>query len=151
MHKVTQFTKDSLSQISAIQGLINEFNSDITRVEELQTNALKVVEGSQNTAELDSQVSTTRDLGNQIKRRIELLKKQAVPRGQEARKNQARPHTPRSCHSVFGPTDCGARIEQVNVVAKQFMTALQNYTQVEKEHRQKQRQRVERQFKIGRS
>ena len=38
---------------------------------------------------------------------------------------------------------------QVNVVAKQFMTALQNYTQVEKEYRQKQRARVERQFKIG--
>ena len=29
------------------------------------------------------------------------------------------------------------------------MTALQNYTQVEKDYRQKQRARVERQFKIG--
>lgn len=37
------------------------------------------------------------------------------------------------------------------MVAKQFMTALQNYTQVEKEYRQKQRARVERQFKIGSS
>lgn len=47
--------------------------------------------------------------------------------------------------------DCGTENEQVNVVAKQFMTALQNYTQVEKEYRQKQRARVERQFKIGQS
>lgn len=31
------------------------------------------------------------------------------------------------------------------------MTALQNYTQVEKEYRKKQRDRVERQFKIGQS
>jgi len=45
--------------------------------------------------------------------------------------------------------DCGTENEKVNVVAKQFMTALQNYTQVEKEYRQKQRARVERQFKIG--
>jgi t-SNARE complex subunit (syntaxin) len=31
------------------------------------------------------------------------------------------------------------------------MTALQNYTQAEKDYRQKQRARVERQFKIGQS
>jgi len=99
---------------------------------------------------LDDQVAQTRDLGNQIKRRIEALKKQPVPRGQEARKNQAR--RPRALYSpLIGVTDCGAGNEQVNVVAKQFMTALQNYTQVEKEYRQKQRARVERQFKIGQS
>lgn len=46
-------------------------------------------------------------------------------------------------------TETGTGNEQVNVVAKQFMTALQNYTQVEKDYRQKQRARVERQFKIG--
>jgi len=50
-----------------------------------------------------------------------------------------------------GFIDCGTENEKVNVVAKQFMTALQSYTQVEKEYRQKQRARVERQFKIGQS
>jgi len=57
----------------------------------------------------------------------------------------------RSYSPLIGVTDCGTGNEQVNVVAKQFMTALQNYTQVEKEYRQKQRARVERQFKIGQS
>ncbi|KAF9780564.1 t-SNARE [Thelephora terrestris] len=112
-------------EVSNVQGLINQFNSDVARITELQGRSLNVVdESSQNLAQLDDQVAQTRDLGNQIKRRIEALKKQPVPRGQEARKNQ------------------------VNVVAKQFMTALQNYTQVEKDYRQKQRARVERQFKI---
>ena len=46
-------------------------------------------------------------------------------------------------------TDCGTGNGQVNVVAQRFMTALQNYTQVEKDYRQKQRARVERQIKIG--
>jgi hypothetical protein len=45
--------------------------------------------------------------------------------------------------------NCRFSNQQVNVVAKQFMTALQNYTQVEKDYRQKQRARVERQYKIG--
>lgn len=112
-------------EVSNVQGLINQFNNDVTRITELQGRSLNAVDGSsQNIAQLDDQVAQTRDLGNQIKRRIEALKKQPVPRGQEARKNQ------------------------VNVVAKQFMTALQNYTQVEKDYRQKQRARVERQFKI---
>jgi syntaxin 1B/2/3 len=112
-------------EVSNVQGLINQFNNDVTRITELQGKSLNAVDGSsQNIAQLDDQVAQTRDLGNQIKRRVEALKKQPVPRGQEARKNQ------------------------VNVVAKQFMTALQNYTQVEKDYRQKQRARVERQFKI---
>jgi syntaxin 1B/2/3 len=105
--------------------LINQFNNDVTRITELQGKSLNAVDGTgQNHALLDDQVAQTRDLGNQIKRRIEALKKRPAPRGQEARKNQ------------------------VNVVAKQFMTALQSYTQVEKEYRQKQRARVERQYKI---
>jgi len=112
-------------EVSDIQGLINQFNADVTRISELQAKSLNSVDGTApDLALLDNQVAQTRDLGNQIKRRIEALKKQPAPRGQEARKNQ------------------------VNVVAKQFMTALQNYTKVEKEYRQRQRARVERQFKI---
>jgi hypothetical protein len=38
---------------------------------------------------------------------------------------------------------------QTTVVAKQFVTALQNYTKVEQEYRKKQRERVQRQLKIG--
>jgi len=116
---------DFLDEVSNVQGLIDQFNNDVNRISELQGRSLNAVDGtSQNLEQLDGQVVQTRDLGNQIKRRIEALKKRPTPRGQEARKNQ------------------------VNVVAKQFMTALQNYTQVEKDYRQKQRARVERQFKI---
>jgi t-SNARE complex subunit (syntaxin) len=91
-HKAPQLTGDTLSQISAIQGDINQFNTEVAHVSELQLKSLGVVDvASQNTAPLDDQVARTRDLGNQIKRRIEALKKQPVPRGQEARKNQACP------------------------------------------------------------
>lgn len=38
---------------------------------------------------LDDQVTKTQELGRQIKRRIEALKKRPIPRGQESRKNQA--------------------------------------------------------------
>jgi len=116
---------DFFKEVSNVQGLINEFNDNIAVVSELQAKSLNAVDGTgQGLASLDDKVVQTRDLGNQIKRRIEALKKQPAPRGQEARKNQ------------------------VNVVARQFMAALQSYTQVEKEYRQKQRARVERQFKI---
>jgi len=116
---------DFYDEISNIQGLIQQFNNEVTRISDLQAKSLTAVDGNTSTiSSLDEKVAETRETGNQIKRRIEALKKQPVPRGQEARKNQ------------------------VNVVAKQFMTALQNYTQVEKEYRQKQRARVERQFKI---
>lgn len=71
--------------------MINQFNNDVTRISELQGKSLNVVDGAgQNLALLDDQIAQTRDLGNQIKRRIEALKRQPIPRGQEARKNQAR-------------------------------------------------------------
>lgn len=61
----------------------------MARITELQGRSLNAVdESNQNLAQLDDQVAQTRDLGNQIKRRIEALKKQPVPRGQEARRNQ---------------------------------------------------------------
>lgn len=78
-------------QVSSVQGSINQFNNDVTRISELQGRSLNAVDGTgQNLALLDDQVAQTRDLGNQIKRRIEALKKQPVPRGQESRKNQVR-------------------------------------------------------------
>ena len=105
----------------------------------------------QELAILDDKVTQARDLGNQIKRRIEALKKQPAPRGQEARKNQVCAFalvTFQGCSRSLAHS-LRYRNEQVNVVAKQFMTALQNYTKVEQDYRQKQRSRVERQFKIG--
>jgi hypothetical protein len=89
-HDVAPLTKNASIQVSNVQGLINQFSNDVTRISELQGRSLNAVDGtSQDLALLDDQVAQTRDLGNQIKRRIEALKKQPVPRGQEARKNQA--------------------------------------------------------------
>jgi len=98
---------------------------------------------------LDDEVTKTRDLGNSIKRRIEALKKRPTPRGQEARKNQVCGLHARSALRLVLLTGNGN--EQVNVLAQKFMTALQSYTQAEKDYRQKQRTRMERQFKIGQS
>jgi len=112
-------------EVTNIQGLINQFNADVVRISELQGRSLNAVDdNNQNQQLLDDQVTRTRDLGKQIKQRIEALKKKPVPRGQESRRNQ------------------------INVIADQFKTALQNYQKVENEHRQKQRGRLERQYKI---
>ena len=40
---------------------------------------------------------------------------------------------------------------QISLVRSKFIEALQNYQQVEQQYRLRYRQRVERQFKIGRS
>lgn len=89
--KAASLTRDISPQVSNVQGLINQFNSDVARITELQGKSLGAVDGtSQNLAVLDDQVAQTRELGTEIKRRIEALKKQPVPRGQEARKNQVR-------------------------------------------------------------
>jgi len=120
-------TDDFFGEISSIQESITQFNANVRRISDLHSSSLNaVVEGSgqQTLALLDDQVTQTRDLGNQIKKRIEALKKQPIPRGQEARRNQT------------------------TVVAKKFVTALQNYTKVEQEYRKKQRERVQRQLKI---
>jgi len=118
---------DFYGEISSIQESITQFNANVRRISDLHSSSLSAVgdgAGQQNLALLDDQVTQTRDLGNQIKKRIETLKKQPIPRGQEARRNQT------------------------TVVAKQFVTALQNYTKVEQEYRKKQRERVQRQLKI---
>ena len=60
------------------------------------------MEGGQSAALLDERVSQTRDLGTQIKRRIEALKKQPAPRGQEGRKDQVYRLRARNV-SVIGP------------------------------------------------
>jgi len=120
---------DFYSEISDIQGMIEEFSGNVSRVSEMHSSSLNAVgdSGQQNLQLLDDQVIKTRDLGNQIKKRIEALKRQPSPPGQQK-----------------------ARGDQVKVVGNKFVSALQRYTQVEKEYRQKQRQRVERQLKIVR-
>jgi len=120
---------DFYSEISDIQGMIEEFSGNVSRVSEMHNSSLNAVgdSGQQNLQLLDDQVIKTRDLGNQIKKRIEALKRQPSPPGQQK-----------------------ARGDQVKVVGNKFVSALQRYTQVEKEYRQKQRQRVERQLKIVR-
>jgi len=116
---------DFYDEVTNIQGLINQFNADVTRISELQGRSLSAVDdNNQNKQLLDDQVARTRELGKQIKQRIEALKKKPVPRGQESRRNQ------------------------INLIAGQFKTALQNYQNVETEHRQKQHQRIGRQYKI---
>jgi len=118
---------DFLNEISAIQDLISEFNDNVKKISTLHSRALGVVlegEGQQTLALLDDQVAKTRDLGNQVKKRIEALKMQPIRHGQESKR------------------------DQITVVANQFMTALRSYTEVETDYRQKQRQRIERQVKI---
>jgi t-SNARE complex subunit (syntaxin) len=72
--------------------MIAQFNGNVSRISELQSRALNVVGGTgeQSTALLDDQITQTRELSSQIKKRIEILKRQGIRRGQESRKDQVR-------------------------------------------------------------
>lgn len=119
------------SKITAIQDLIHSYRDNITRISNLQSRSLTATDDqalSQATAELDTASSQTQDISAQIKRRIQALE---ASRGK-----------------VSG-RDREAWVQQTNVVKSRFVTAIQEYQQSEQQYRQKSRQRMERQVRIG--
>ncbi|KZT67693.1 t-SNARE [Daedalea quercina L-15889] len=116
-------------EVSSIQDSLAEFNSNVQQIGELHSRTLNSTDESANqrtSALLDDLVTRTRQLSNNLKERIQALSKFPAPRPQDAR----------------------IRNNQTGVLRTKFVELLQNYQQVERDYRQKYKQRVERQFRI---
>jgi len=101
-----------------------------------------------NASQLDGLIEETSALSNQLKTRVKnLQKKGGSGRDGQIRKQQVRPATSQIFH--MPRTDVFALISQTGLVKQKFVEAIQNYQQVEQQHRSKYKQRMERQFKIG--
>ncbi|KAI0709374.1 t-SNARE [Earliella scabrosa] len=116
-------------QVTNIQEGIARFSSNVTRIAELHSRTLNTADDGasrQNAALLDDLVGETRSLSNELKEKIQALASFPASR----------------------PQDQTIRRNQTSVLRQKFVEVLQNYQQVERDYRQKYRQRVERQFKI---
>ena len=99
------------------------------RISDLHSRSLNTADdaASQRTAQqLEDLVADTSALSNVLKRRIKALQKQGG-----------------------GGRDGEIRKQQTGLVKQKFMEAIQNYQTVEQQYRQKYKQRLERQYKIG--
>jgi len=116
------------SEVTSTQNAIKEYVSNVSSISDLQTRLLSALDENssrQIQSQIDVLVSETRTLGNSLRERIQKLAAwPAKGRNAEIRKNQA------------------------GVSKAKFMDALQHYQKVEQQHREKQRERVARQFKI---
>ncbi|KAH9945957.1 t-SNARE [Epithele typhae] len=116
------------AEISSVQDDIRTFNDNVQRISDLHSRSLNTADdaASQRTAQqLEDLVADTSALSNVLKRRVKALQKQGgAGRDGEIRK------------------------QQTGLVKQKFMEAIQNYQTVEQQHRQKYKQRLERQYKI---
>ena len=99
------------------------------RISDLHSRSLNTADdvASQRTVQqLEDLVADTSALSNVLKRRIKALQKQGG-----------------------GGRDGEIRKQQTGLVKQKFMEAIQSYQTVEQQYRQKYKQRLERQYKIG--
>jgi syntaxin 1B/2/3 len=95
-------------------------------------------------SQIDDLVSETRTLGNSLRERIQKLAAwPAKGRNAEIRNNQVRQNLCSYCESRIS-----IKFAKAGVLKSKFMDALQRYQKMEQQHREKQRERVARQFKI---
>jgi len=116
------------AEVTSIQNAIKEYDSNVSKISDLQTRSLSALDENssrQNQAQSDELAAETRTLGNSLRARIQRLAKWPA---------QGR--------------DATIRQNQTSVVKANFVEALQRYQKVEQKHRDKQRERVARQFKI---
>jgi syntaxin 1B/2/3 len=116
------------AEVDSIQEAIKQYNSNVSRIADLQTRLLNVLDQNtsrQTQAQLDGLTADTRSLGNTLRERIKKLATwPAKGRDAEIRKNQT------------------------TVLKERFTMAVQGYQEVERQHRERQKERVARQFKI---
>ncbi|KAI6150395.1 t-SNARE [Pisolithus tinctorius] len=116
------------SEISSIQDSLKTFNTNVSRIDELHSRSLNNTDDAAQqrvVSQLEQLVAETSELSTQLKRRIQTLERQ----GGSGRDGQIRK-------------------QQTAFVKSKFVDAIQNYQQVEQQHRQKYKQRIERQVKI---
>ncbi|PCH38102.1 t-SNARE [Wolfiporia cocos MD-104 SS10] len=117
------------AEVTSIQDGLAEFSANVSRIGELHSRSLNSTDeaaSQQNSAALDDLITRTRTLSNDLKEHIQTLAKYPAPRPQDAR----------------------VRNNQTGLLRSKFVEILQSYQQVERDYRQRYKQRVERQFRI---
>ncbi|KAI0647220.1 t-SNARE [Trametes meyenii] len=116
------------NEIGSIQDDIRTFNDNVARISDLHSRSLNATDDvatQRVNNQLEELVADTSALSNVLRRRIKSLQKQGG-----------------------GGRDGEIRKQQTGLVKQKFMDAIQNYQTVEQQHRQKYKQRLERQYKI---
>lgn len=116
------------AEISSIQEEIRTFNAQVRQIGDLHSRSLNGVDDNasrQNEQQLEALVEETSALSAVLKRRIKALERQGG-----------------------GGRDGQIRKQQTGLVKSKFVEAIQNYQEVERQFRQKYKQRMERQFRI---
>ena len=116
-------------QISSIQDDIRTYNDNVSRISDLHSRSLNTTDDAATqrvNQQLEDLVADTSALSDVLRRRIKALQKQGG-----------------------GGRDGEIRKQQTGLVKQKFMEAIQNYQTVEQQYRQKYKQRLERQYKIG--
>jgi len=117
------------SEISSIQDTVKTFNANISTIGDLHTRSLNSaddVAAKRTATQLEDLVAETNDISRELKTRIQDLERKGGGSG----------------------SDAESRRQQTAFVKSKFVEAIQNYQQVEQQYRQKNKQRIERQFKI---
>jgi syntaxin 1B/2/3 len=115
-------------EISSIQDALKQYNDNVKRISDLHQRSLNNLDeasNQRNNAQLEGLIEDTQELSNSIKNRITKLA-QTPGRGENGR----------------------VRADQTRRVKEKFMQSIQSYQDVEKDFRGRQKQRMERQFKI---
>ncbi|KAI6160103.1 t-SNARE [Pisolithus thermaeus] len=116
------------AQISSIQDSLKTFSLNVSQIDELHSRSLNNTDDAAQqrvSSQLERLVAETSELSTQLKRRIQALEKQ----GGSGRDGQIRK-------------------QQTAFVKSKFVDAIQKYQQMEQQHRQKYKQRIERQVRI---
>lgn len=136
---------------------MKQFNDNVARISELHSRSINTADeavGQRNATELEDLVADTSALSSTLKRRIKALeRKGGSGRDGQIRKQQVREFVDcRLCPELIHPSlDLGIAFPcylQTGLVKTKFVEAIQNYQTVEQQHRQKYKQRLERQYKI---
>ncbi|KAH8921017.1 t-SNARE [Atractiella rhizophila] len=119
-------------EIGSIQDAIKTLNANINQIQELHNRQLTTLDSAGDAGDISGQLqslqTSTSRLTNNLKNRIKLLE---------------------TATSRLPPSgDTNVRRTQEGAVKKRFMEAIQNYQGVEKQSRDKYRQRMERQYRI---
>ncbi|KAF8319422.1 t-SNARE [Clavulina sp. PMI_390] len=117
------------SEISSIQDDIRTFNGQVRQIGDLHSRSLNGVDDTAqraNEQQLEALVEETSALSSVLKRRIKALERQASRNSRDGQ----------------------IKKQQIGLVKSKFLEAIQGYQDVERQFRQKYKQRMERQFRI---
>ncbi|KAF7984025.1 hypothetical protein HWV62_17533 [Athelia sp. TMB] len=116
------------STIGSLQDAIKQYDKNVSTIAELQSRSLSALDENASRAnqnQLEALAAETRTLGNNLSSQIQQITSWPVK-----------------------PSDIKTRNAQIGAVKSKFTEALQRYQKVEQQHREKERERVARQYKI---